>query len=146
MVPGMEQRVSLITLGVADIGRARDFYRRLGWEGQEVDETVFFQAGCLAVVLWGREDLALDAGVADQVTDGFGGITLAHNVRSREDVDAIVVAAEQAGATITRRPADTFYGGYAGCFAAPDGHVWEIAYNPGFPLAEDGSLSIPNLR
>ncbi len=141
---GVEQRVSLVTLGVADIKRARAFYERLGWEGQEVEETVFFQAGGLAVVLWSREKLALDAGVADDVADGFDGITLAHNVRSRADVDAIIATAQQAGATVTRSSTDTFYGGYAGCFADPDGHIWEIAYNPGFPLAEDGSISIPD--
>lgn len=142
----MEQRVSLITLGVADLARSRAFYQRLGWQGQEVEQTVFFQAGCLAVVLWSRQKLALDARVDDEGTDGFGGVALAHNVRRRTDVDAIIAAAQQAGATITRVPADTFYGGYAGCFADPDGHIWEVAYNPGFPLADDGSISVPNFR
>lgn len=140
----MEQRVSLITLGVADIQRARTFYERLGWQGQEVEETVFFQAGGLAVVLWSRQKLAADAGVADEGSDGFGGVALAHNVRSRADVDRAIASARQAGATVTRPPAATFYGGYAGCFADPDGHVWEIAHNPGFPLAPDGSISIPD--
>lgn len=140
----MEQRVSLVTLGVADIQRARAFYERLGWQGQEVEETVFFQAGGLALVLWGREKLALDAGMADEGSDGFGGMALAHNVRSNGEVDQVIAAAEQAGATVTRSPAETFYGGYAGCFADPDGHVWEIAHNPGFPLAADGSISIPD--
>jgi uncharacterized protein len=140
----VEQRVSLITLGVADVARARAFYRQLGWEGQEVDETVFFQAGGLAVVLWSREKLARDAGVVDEGADGFGGVALAHNVRAKGDVDAIIVAAQGAGAMITRPPAETFYGGYAGCFADPDGHVWEVAYNPGFPLADDGSVTVPD--
>lgn len=140
----MEQRVSLVTLGVADVHRARAFYEQLGWQGQEVEETVFFQAGGLALVLWGRQQLALDAGVADTGPDGFGGVALAHNVRSRDEVDQVVAAAARAGATITRAPAVTFYGGYAGCFADPDGHVWEIAHNPGFPLAADGSISIPD--
>lgn len=140
----MEQRVSLITLGVADLERARAFYQRLGWRGQEVEQTVFFQAGCLAVVLWSREKLAVDAGVDDEGTDGFGGVALAHNVRSRADVDVVIAAAQRAGATITREPADTFYGGFAGCFADPDGHIWEVAYNPGFPLADDGSMSVPD--
>jgi uncharacterized protein len=139
----MDQRVSLITLGVADLARARTFYGRLGWQGQEVEETVFFQAGGLALVLWSRQKLAQDSRVIDEGVDGFGGITLAHNVRTKEEVDAIVSTAQHAGATVTRPPADTFYGGYAGCFTDPDGHVWEIAYNPGFPLADDGSISIP---
>ncbi|MEU9738439.1 VOC family protein [Micromonospora chersina] len=141
----MDQRVSLITLGVADLARARAFYERLGWRGQEVEETVFFQAGGLAVVLWGRGELADDAGLADPGGDGFGGVSLAQNVRSRADVDEILGRAAEAGATVTRPARDTFYGGYAGCFTDPDGHVWEIACNPGFPLAEDGSLTVPDL-
>ncbi|MEV4488666.1 VOC family protein [Micromonospora coxensis] len=137
----MEQRISLVTLGVADLSRARAFYERLGWRGQEVEETVFFQAGGLALVLWGREKLASDAGVLDT---GPGAMTLAQNVRSRAEVDAILATAAEAGARITRPAADTFYGGYAGCFTDPDGHVWEIAWNPGFPLAADGTLTVPD--
>ncbi|SCE70011.1 VOC family protein [Micromonospora mirobrigensis] len=140
----MEQRISLITLGVADVARARAFYERLGWRGQEVEETVFFQAGGLAVVLWGRGKLADDAGVADRGGDGFGGLSLAQNVRSREEVDAILADAAAAGAALTQPPRETFYGGYAGCFTDPDGHVWEIAHNPGFALADDGTLTLPN--
>ncbi|TYB38332.1 VOC family protein [Micromonospora sp. AP08] len=140
----MEQRVSLITLGVADLARARAFYERLGWRGQEVEETVFFQAGGFAVVLWGRGALADDAGLADPRGDGFGGVSLAQNVRSRAEVDEILGRAAEAGATVTRTARDTFYGGYAGCFTDPDGHLWEIAWNPGFPLAEDGSLTVPD--
>lgn len=140
----MEQRVSLVTLGVADVRRARAFYERLGWEGQEVEETVFFQAGGMALVLWGREDLARDCGITAPHTHGFAGVALAQNVRSAAEVDAIVAAAQHAGGTITRPPAETFYGGYAGCFADPDGHLWEIAHNPGFPLADDGSITIPD--
>lgn len=140
----MEQRVSLVTLGVADVKRARTFYERLGWEGQEVEETVFFQAGGMALVLWGRENLARDCGTTGSGTRGFAGVALAQNVRSAAEVDAIVAAARHAGGTITRPPAETFYGGYAGCFADPDGHLWEIAHNPGFPLADDGSITIPD--
>ena len=128
----MEQRISLITLGVRDLGAARRFYEALGWSGQEVEETVFFQAGGSALVLWGRDKLAADAGITDAGTeagtDGFGGVVLAHNTRSRTEVDAIVAAAGRAGATVTRQPAETFYGGYAGCFADPDGHVWEAVW------------------
>jgi uncharacterized glyoxalase superfamily protein PhnB len=142
----MDQRVSLITLGVADVARARRFYEQLGWRGQEVEETVFFQAGAMAVVLWGRDKLAADSGIVDDDgAGGFGGVALAQNVRTDAEVDAIVGAAAQAGATVTRPPAPTFYGGYAGCFTDPDGHVWEIAHNPGFVLDADGALTIPDL-
>ncbi|MFU8851477.1 VOC family protein [Micromonospora sp. SL1-18] len=140
----MEQRVSLITLGVADLARARTFYERLGWRGQEVEETVFFRAGGLAVVLWGRDKLADDAGLTDRGTDGFGGLSLAQNVRNRDEVDDLLRRAAEAGATITRPARETFYGGYAGCFTDPDGHLWEIAWNPGFPLGPDGSLTVPD--
>jgi predicted lactoylglutathione lyase len=139
----MEPRVSLVTLGVADLARAKAFYAALGWEGKEVQATVFVQAGPLAIVLWGRTKLAEDSGIED---DGgsFGGMALAQNVRSRDEVDAIVAAAAAAGATVTRPPSETFYGGYAGVFRDPDGHVWEIAHNPGFTLAEDGALVLPD--
>jgi catechol 2,3-dioxygenase-like lactoylglutathione lyase family enzyme len=140
----MEQRISLVTLGVADLPRAREFYQRLGWRGQEVEETVFFQVGCLALVLWDGEKLRRDAGLGTPAGDGFRGITLAHNVRSVADVDAVMSAAESAGARITRPAADTFYGGYAGYFTDPDGHAWEVAFNPGFALTEDGSLQLPD--
>ncbi|GII22667.1 VOC family protein [Planosporangium mesophilum] len=140
----MEQRISLVTLGVADLTRSRTFYERLGWRGQEAEETVFFQAGGAVVVLWGRAKLAADAGVEDKGTDGFGGMALAHNVRSRSEVDEVLRDAAAAGAEMTRAAGETFYGGYAGCFADPDGHVWEIAYNPGFPLGPDGAITVPD--
>jgi catechol 2,3-dioxygenase-like lactoylglutathione lyase family enzyme len=141
----VEQRISLVTLGVADLPRAKAFYEALGWRGQEVEETVFFQAGGLAVVLWGRAALAADSGVEDTGADGFGGLALAHNVRSRDEVDAVLAEAAAAGATLTRPAAETFYGGYAGCFTDLDGHVWEVAHNPGFTLGPDGSLTVPDL-
>jgi predicted lactoylglutathione lyase len=140
----VEQRISIVTLGVADIARARAFYEQLGWRGQEVEETVFFQAGGIALVLWGRDKLALDSGLQPGPPAGFSGVVLAHNVRSQREVDEIIAAAQAAGATITSPPSTTFYGGYAGTFADPDGHAWEIAHNPGFQLAEDGSLTIPS--
>jgi predicted lactoylglutathione lyase len=138
----MEQRVSLITLGVRDVAAARQFYERLGWQCTlDVEETAFFQAGGLIVTLWSREKLAADLGVADG--GGWGGIALAHNVRSPAEVDAVIAQAREAGATITRDPATTFYGGYAGAFTDPDGHTWEIAWNPAFPLAPDGTIALP---
>jgi uncharacterized protein len=139
----MEPRISLVTLGVADLARSRAFYEAFGWRGQEVEGTFFIQTGGSAVVLWSRAKLADDSGVVDQGSDGFGGVALAHNVHSRNEVDAIMAAADAAGASITKPAAQTFYGGYAGYFADPDGHLWEIAHNPGFTLAADGSLILP---
>jgi len=143
-VPAMEQRVSLITLGVRDVQRARAFYEQLGWRGQEVQETVFIQTGGSVVVLWGRDKLAQDCGLTDNHVGGFGGIALAHNVRSRDEVDQVVAQALDAGATVTKPAAETFYGGYAAVFTDPDGHPWEIAHNPGFTLGDDGSLTVPD--
>jgi len=140
----MEQRISLITLGVDDLARSRAFYAALGWHGQEVEETVFFQAGGSAVVLWGRDKLADDCRVPPGPGRGFGGIALAQNVRSSSEVDRILAAAEAAGATMTRPAGQTLYGGYAGYFADPDGHLWEIAHNPGFALSDDGALVLPD--
>jgi uncharacterized glyoxalase superfamily protein PhnB len=140
----MEQRISLITLGVSDLHRALTFYEQLGWHGQETQETVFFQAGGSGVILWDQGKLADDAGLAPPSGSGFRGMTLAHNVRARADVDDIMAAAQAAGATVTKAAAETFYGGYAGYFSDPDGHVWEIAHNPGFPIADDGSITIPD--
>jgi hypothetical protein len=134
----------MVTLGVADMTRAREFYERLGWRGQEVEETVFFQAGDMAVVLWGRDKLAADAGIEDQGANGFGGVCLAHNVRSRPEVDKVLNEATNAGAEITQAARKTFYGGYAGCFTDPDGHAWEVAYNPGIPLGRDGAIKLPD--
>lgn len=138
----MEQRLSLVTLGVADVGTSKDFYERLGWRvGLDVEDTAFFQAGGLIVALWDRAKLAADSAVDD--TNGWGGVTLAHNVRSRAQVDHVIQRASEAGARITREPAETFYGGYAGIFVDPDGHPWEIAYNPGFTLDDDGNIRLP---
>ena len=120
----MDQRVSLITLGVVDMKRSRAFYERLGWQGQEVEETVFFQIGGIALVLWGRDKLALDCGITGEQVGGFSGVVLAHNVRSEAEVEEVITSAERAGATVTRPAAPTFYGGYAGFFNDPDGHIW----------------------
>lgn len=140
----MEQRVSVITLGVADVKRSRAFYKRLAWQGQEVEETVVFRVGSIALVLRGRDKLALDCGLNDEQAGGFSGVVLSHNVRSEAEVEDVITSAERAGATVTRHPARTLYGGYAAFFTDPDGHAWEVAHNPGFPLAEDGSITVPD--
>jgi predicted lactoylglutathione lyase len=138
----MQQSVSLITLGVADVERAKAFYDALGWAAAwEMEETIFYRANGVVLVLWARAKLADDMGIADTGA-GWGGIALAHNVGSREQVDAITEHARAAGAVITRDPAETFYGGYAAGFRDPDGHAWEIAHNPGFPLLPDGSVVV----
>ena len=139
----MEQRVSLITLGVADLGRARRFYEALGWHSDTDPEmgVVFFQTPCMIVALWDRAKLADDSGVEDG--GGWGGVTLAHNVRSPEEVDAVLADAEHAGATITRAAGPAFWGGYTGVFTDPDGHAWEVAHNPHWTFAADGSVILP---
>ena len=127
----MQQSVSLITLGVADYERAKAFYQTLGWSTTlDIEETAFFKANGVVLVLWAREKLAADSGIAD---DGarWSGITLAHNVASAEEVAAVIERAREAGGTITREPSKTFYGGYAGVFRDLDGHAWEIAHNVG---------------
>jgi uncharacterized protein len=139
----VEQRLSLITLGVSDLARARAFYEALGWKtrAEPEDDVVFFQSGGMIVALWGRDQLAVDSGVEDN--GGWGGITLAHNVRSLEEVDEVIEQARRNGAEITREPSDTFYGGYAGVFRDLDGHAWEIAHNPGFGLDAEGNIVLP---
>jgi catechol 2,3-dioxygenase-like lactoylglutathione lyase family enzyme len=140
----VEQRLSLITLGVADLGRARSFYEALGWTttAEPDDDVVFFQAGGMVMALWDRRKLAEDTVVADG--GGWGGVTLAHIVRSPEEVDTVLEQARAAGATITRPGATTFWGGYSGVFLDPDGHPWEVAHNPGWTLHDDGSISLPS--
>jgi uncharacterized protein len=139
----MEQRVSLITLGVRDLARARAFYEALGWTTRAApeDDVVFFQAGGMVVALWDREELAEDSGVED--SGGWGGMTLAYNVRSPSDVDAVIEEARSAGADIVREPAETFWGGHSAAFTDPDGHPWEVAHNPRWTIREDGSIELP---
>jgi len=139
----MRQAVSLITLGVSDYARAKAFYAALGWTpAMDVEETAFFEANGVVLVLWSREKLAADMGVADDGAS-WGGVALAHNVASDAEVDRIVEDARAAGAQISREPAPTFYGGYAGAFRDLDGHVWEVAHNPGFGLTDDGNVVLP---
>ena len=138
----MEQRVSLITLGVADLARARAFYEALGWTtgAEPDDDVVFFQAGCMIVALWDRARLAEDTVVRD--SGGWGGITLAYNARSPAEVDAVLAEAEAAGGTINRPGAATFWGGYSGVFSDSDGHPWEVAHTPHWTIADDGSTRL----
>ena len=138
----MEQRVSLVTLGVRDLARARAFYEALGWQTNAApdDGVVFFQAGGMIVALWGRDELAKDSGVEDP--GGWGGTTLAYNCRSPEEVDAVIEEARAAGAGIPRAGAKTFWGGYSGVFVDPDGHPWEVAHNPHWTIGPDGSVSL----
>jgi catechol 2,3-dioxygenase-like lactoylglutathione lyase family enzyme len=138
----MEQRLSLVTLGVRDLPRARAFYEALGWRnsaGPE-DDVAFFQAGGMVVALWDRGMLAEDSTVTDG--GGWGGVTLAYNTRSDEEVDAVIAEARSAGATIGREPGTRFWGGYSGVFVDPDGHPWEVAHNPGWHIDESGSVRL----
>jgi uncharacterized protein len=135
--------LTLITLGVSDLARARAFYEGLGWVtgAEPADDVVFFRAGGVVVSLWSRESLAEDSGVDDG--GGWGGVTLAHNVNSPAEVDSAIEDARRAGARIARKAGETFWGGYSGVFVDPDGHPWEVAHNPHWTLADDGSIVLP---
>jgi catechol 2,3-dioxygenase-like lactoylglutathione lyase family enzyme len=134
----VEQRLSLITLGVSDLERSKAFYEALGWHtnAKAGDDVVFFQAAGMVVALWDREKLAEDSGVEDP--GGSSGFTLAHNVRAPEEADAIAEEVRTAGGTVTREPAETFWGGYSFAFTDPDGHPWEVAHNPRWTITADG--------
>ena len=136
----MEQRLSLVTLGVTDVARARAFYEALGWVSgaAPTDDVVFFQAGGMIVAMWDRARLAEDTVVEDN--GGWGGVTLAYNARSPADVDVVIDEARRAGARIAREGAETFWGGYSGVFVDPDGHPWEVAHNPFWTIVDDGSI------
>ena len=138
----MKQRVSLITLGVRDLARARAFYEALGWQSgaEPDDDTIFFQAGDMVLALWSREKLAADSEVED--SGGWGGITLAMNVGSPQEVDAIIEEARAAGAEIGREPGEAFWGGYTAIFIDPEGHPWEVAHNPHWTITEDGGVRL----
>lgn len=134
----MDPRISIITLGVADLDRAVEFYRDglgLPLQGDEYDEIAFFELQGTWLSLYPRDALAEDATVPGEGT-GFAGVTLAHNVGSTDEVDAVLAQAEAAGATIVKPAQEVFWGGYSGYFADPDGHLWEVAWNPYFPLDE----------
>ena len=138
----MQQRLSLITLGTRDLARARAFYEAIGWRtnAEPGDDVVFFQAGGMVVALWDRDRLAEDSGVND--AGGWGGVTLAYNTRTPEEVDTVIEEARAAGAQIPREPGETFWGGYSGIFVDPDGHPWEVAHNPRWEIRPDGSVKL----
>lgn len=140
----MEQRVSLVSFAVADLDRSIAFYEKLGWTRsfKAAEGIAFFQIGGLAFSLYPRDKMARDIGIPEDGS-GFEGFALAHNTRTRDEVDAVLKEAERAGGRIVREASDQFWGGYAGCFADLDGHLWEVAWNPHFPIAEDGSISLP---
>lgn len=139
----MKQRVTVITLGVTDLERVRGFYEALGWRtgAAPADDVVFFQAGDMVVSLWDRAKLAEDSCVEDR--GGWGGVTLAINVGSPAEVDAVTEQARAAGATIGREPAETFWGGYSSAFIDPAGHPWEVAHNPHWEITDDGGVRLP---
>jgi uncharacterized protein len=141
----MEQRISLITLGVADLARSQDFYQRLGWRRSmaQSEGIVFFQAGGMGLALYPRDELAKDANLSAE-GNGFRGMALAYNARSREEVDAVLAEASDAGAKLLKPAEEAFWGGYSGYFSDPDGFAWEVAWNPSFPIAADGSIRIPD--
>ena len=139
----MEQRLSLVTLGVADLGRARRFYEDgLGWKrGNDNPDVAFYQMPGGILALWLRTALAADARVADTGA-AFGGVALAYNARSKAEVDAVLAEAEAAGARLLKPAEDVFWGGYSGYFADPDGHVWEVAWNPFWRIDADGRVAL----
>lgn len=141
----MQPRLTLLTLGTSDLARAIRFYEALGWTRSVLDAEgiAFFQVGGLALALWPRENLAEDAGVEAQ-GQGFRGFALAYNTASREETDAVLAKAVQAGGTLVKAARDVFWGGYGGYFADPDGTLWEVAWNPGFTLLPDGTLKLPD--
>jgi len=141
----MEQRISIITLGVTDLKRSGAFFERMGWRRSalKTDGILFFQTGGMALALYPRHELANDANVAAD-GHGFNGVTLAYNTRSREEVDAVLQEAATAGARILKPAQEAFWGGYSGYFSDPDGFLWEVAWNPFFPIAEDGRIRIPD--
>jgi predicted lactoylglutathione lyase len=140
----MEQRISIITLGVSDLDHSREFYERLGWRRSMAgsEGIVFFQAGGMALALYPREELAKDANISAD-GHGFNRVTLAYNARNRGEVDSVLEEAKAAGANILKPAQEAFWGGYSGYFSDPDGFLWEVAWNPFFPIADDGGLRIP---
>jgi catechol 2,3-dioxygenase-like lactoylglutathione lyase family enzyme len=142
----MSNSLHLVTLGVTNITRSRQFYEAVfGWpvSGASQDDVVFFKSGGVVVALYPLDKLAEDASVPPRAGTGFGGVTLAHNVKMKDEVAALIAKAQAEGATVTKPARDAFWGGHHGYFADPDGHLWEIAWNPFFPFNDDGTLKLP---
>jgi len=141
----MDQRITLITLGVADLGRSRRFYEALGWQRsvKGAESVAFYQAGGAVLSLYPLKNLAEDVELTADGS-GFRGMSIAINMRTRGEVDTAINEAKQAGASLIRAAKDVFWGGYVGYFADPDGHMWEIAWNPTFAMTEDGRLVLPD--
>ena len=137
----MEQRLSIVTLGVADVAASRKFYEQLGWKASFVgdEQIAFFQVGSIVFSLYSLEEMSKEIGLAG----GCSSVALAYNVRRKGDVDTVLAEAEQAGARLLKPAEEKFWGGYAGYFTDPEGYAWEVAWNPGFELREDGSLRLP---
>ena len=140
----MEQRLSLVVAGTRDLPRAKAFYEGMGWKAAPgPDDIAFFQLGGIIFGLYGVDALAAEANVAEP-TDGFGGMALAYNGRTRKEVDSVLAEAVEHGGRLLKAAADTHWGGYSGYFSDPDGHVWEVAYNPFFPIDDDGAVRLPD--
>ncbi len=138
----MEQRLSLVTLGVSDLARAVRFYEELGWRrGTKEEGVAFFQMPGGVFALWSRASLAEDAGVKD-TKSGFSGVALAYNTRSKGEVDAVLAEAQSAGGRLMTPAHDTVWGGYSGYFADPEGHLWEVAWNPFWTVESDGRVTL----
>lgn len=140
----MEPRLSFVTLGVADMKVSRKFYETLGFRASAASQesVTFFDAGGVVLALFGREDLAIDAAVPSGPS-GFSGVALAHNVASEDDADRAIAEAVAAGGRLLKPAQKAFWGGYSGYFADPDGHIWEVAFNPFFPLDAAGRVKLP---
>jgi len=143
---GPEALLTLVTLGVTDLARSIAFYEAIGFQrkARTAEGVGFFQAGAVSFAVWPVDELAKDANADAAGRPAFRGVALAWNCRSETDVDAAIERARLAGATVPKPAQDTFWGGYAGYFADPDGHLWEVAHNPGFPLSDDGRMQIPD--
>ena len=144
LIMSVPARLSLVALGVADVARATSFYEALGWQRSSAsnDDVSFFQLGGLALSVFGRQALAEDAMISSQGS-GFTGISLAINLESEDEVDRVAAEWVSCGGTMIKAPQRVFWGGYSGYVADPDGHMWELAFNPGFPLLADGSIQLP---
>lgn len=143
--PALQARINIVTLGVADIARARSFYERLGLEASTAsnESVTFFDANGVVLALFGHAALAEDAHLPIEAAQRYRGMSLAWNAPSEADVDTIIAHAVAAGASLVKPPQKVFWGGYSGYFADPDGHLWEVAFNPFFPLSPENRVQLP---